>query len=169
MADEIMKWCDWHLTQQDEKVPGIARRVHLEGSKQELVDLCDPCDKEFLGPIRELLESIGRKPDQANPPLNSGAAKRRTRRTAKDASEDEMIPCPHRGCKHKTLVRSSMNSHTANAHDTALAVYEGKRGKTITGETVNFYCDHCPAGFVKRNGKTWHEKNAHEAQGTLTA
>lgn len=58
MAQELITyiWCDNHP--EDEKVPGRTIDIPF-GPKPMTLDLCEPCEKELLEPVRVLLEEHG--------------------------------------------------------------------------------------------------------------
>lgn len=58
MAKQIVAWCDVHLAQ-DEQVPASPVQVAIDQGLPVEVDLCDPCRKELVDPLAELLTEHG--------------------------------------------------------------------------------------------------------------
>lgn len=156
MAQEIVTWCDRHMDR-DERVPGTPRFVAVDPKKPVVSDLCDTCDKEVLQPIRDFIAEFGRPADQASGPINPSNPKRRY----VSATPENSINCPEEGCSYFARSKSSFRDHMQTEHNVSLAVYEGKRGITITGEEVKYYCDSCPAGFTTPQGRGAHMSSEH--------
>lgn len=151
MAQEIVRWCDNHLIRHDEKVPGRDRTLTLDGVDYS-ADLCDPCDKEIFGPLRECIgDEILRK---------SGTAARGPINNPKDTSK---LRCPETGCSYSAKSKTSFRTHMPDAHGVSLPVYEGRRGYNIEGEKITHYCDYgdCEGGFTTPQGKGAHMAAEH--------
>lgn len=170
MAQEVITWCDPHLAKKDERVPGKPRTIFVDGGKPKVVDMCDPCDKEILQPVRDLLAEFGRNSDAApRPPINPGGNKR-----GRKPHPDNVLTCPFEDCKdgpdgspYTAGTRTSMRTHFLDTHDVSLPVWEGRNGKSIDGQEIRFRCvgkvgsRKCEAGFTTSQGKASHEFAEH--------
>lgn len=171
MAEEIVRWCDWHLINKDERVPAQLRRVPLPGrSKKELVDLCDPCNQErievHIEAVRQLLDEYGRTENAKTPPITPGST---GGKRGRKPHPDNVISCPMPDkCGGYTAgTRTSMRTHFLDAHDVSLPVWEGRNGTSLEGNKIEFYCSgkvgqkKCEAGFTTSQGKASHEYSEH--------
>ncbi len=164
MAQEIVTWCD-RCMDDDKRTPGTARFISLDGKKLFTADLCEPCDKEILQPVRDLLAEFGRPADSSSvPPINVG----KKRRTKDDMPADQRVNCPFEGCTHQVMRRTTLRDHLMIGHNTTLAVVEGERGVTVDGEKIRFYCEvaGCKAGFTTAQGRGAHAHAEHQLPGT---
>lgn len=58
MAKEIVTWCEIHLQDKEERVPGREREITLDG-KPQILDLCPDCETQHLAPLEALLATYG--------------------------------------------------------------------------------------------------------------
>jgi hypothetical protein len=122
MANEvqILTWCDIHLQEKDEHVPGTEYVVQIGKGQPVVVDLCPDC----VGPlatVTDLLAAYGRKPN------TNGVATRKPKAAAAPApvaSGSDVHVCPD--CGHASPNRKSLAGHTRAVHELLLSELEGK-------------------------------------------
>lgn len=96
-------WCDNVEVHPGGPVPGITREPLLHMGKPTTCDLCDPCDKEILQPIRELLAAAG---------VPAGPIEKPKRlRNDKPGG-----PCPEPGCDKSFKTSGGLTNHRARKH-----------------------------------------------------
>lgn len=100
MAKEIVAWCDRHLAS-DEQVPATTVQVTLDNGMPIEIDLCDPCHKELVEPLRLLLDEHGQ-------PVRS-----------QDRSSSASH-CPMPGCDKSFAGPRQLQKHVERIHDTVL-------------------------------------------------
>lgn len=64
---QIVRWCDWHLKRDGEKVPAKRSTPLAVDNENAEVDLCPSCEEQIAGPIRELLKAIGSRVERPEP------------------------------------------------------------------------------------------------------
>lgn len=92
MVKQIISLCDVHL-ERDEEVSASPIRIGLDDAKPIEVDLCKECAKEFVAPLRELIERVGQ-------PVQTSVQNR--------------LPCPECGKSYKT--KDSLAKHQRSMH-----------------------------------------------------
>jgi hypothetical protein len=146
VATEIRtdRWCDWHLTERDEKVPAEAVTLALTVSGDQPgtwhVDLCADCLGPFLN-VAEVARDYGAdRPSLNGTPTPTPAA-------------DEPRPCPICGKRPKFL-----RSHLRNIHDmTMAAVFPDEYPDARP-------CEDCGEPFVDLRALTQHRRKRHPAK-----
>lgn len=128
MSKEIIKrtWCDNHERQGIQE-PGEERRIDL-GNGPRALDLCDPCDKELLEPLRELLGESGQPvltpPAQPKKKLTREDRKR-YRATKADYNEHfqtkDGFACPLCTFVSKSKTYNALYMHVQASHRESLA------------------------------------------------
>jgi hypothetical protein len=58
MAKEIVTWCEIHLQDKEERVPGREREIALDG-KSQIIDVCPDCEAQHIAPLEALLAAYG--------------------------------------------------------------------------------------------------------------
>ena len=138
-----LTWCDRHLTDTDEEVPGDAMPPWADGLA---VDLCPECAAPVLA-ARELAEHYGAI-GKRTPEVVKG------RRPLVPSSRADAQPvagglaCPD--CGAKLSNRQSLGSHARNIHGKSLGELEGK--------PLNYVCPTCQQGFTTPQGVAVHAR-----------
>lgn len=155
MAKQIVAWCDVHMAR-DENVPASSFRVALDGSQPVEVDLCETCDKELLGALRELIEEVGQ-------PVS-------TRMAHPTSGGSEKAACPECG---NELTKEGMRKHMMRAHGkTRIQAGEIVRGLGYTKkrdqQAGSYICPECQDEFDTPQGRGAHRRSVHDVVGTPT-
>lgn len=162
MAQEIVTWCDPHLDE-DERVYGTRRQIALNGQAPKVLDVCDDCEKEILGPVLTALELYGRSPKA--PPGSGSKKKRKEQESSQQSRAQEGMSCPVPDCETDQVFhdRSTIRGHVRSIHDEDLPVLEARAGKTVEGLTIKFLCEepNCEAGFATPQGRGAHMSHRH--------
>lgn len=144
-----LTWCDRHLTDKDEEVPGSSMPP-VNGAQ---LDLCDECALPLMEALA-LYERYGSK-GKRTPQL--AAVKRRAAAPQKPARPDQTpveggLPCPQPDCESVLKNRSSLGAHARQDHGVTLGELEGK--------PITHTCDvkGCGKGFTTLQGFTLHQR-----------
>jgi hypothetical protein len=136
MAAELVTliYCDRHLVEKDEKVPGETFTWD-----KLTVDLCEEC----AGPIAQASALFA----------DYGAKGKRTRLPKKQAqpSDPDVLKCPE--CGKLASNRDSLASHGRQYHDKSLS--------QLLGEDTPYQCDICPRAFGTVQGRAAHRARTH--------
>lgn len=60
MAKEIVTWCEIHLQDKEERVPGRERQVTIDG-KALIVDVCPDCETQHVTPFESFVATYGQE------------------------------------------------------------------------------------------------------------
>lgn len=107
-------WCDWHMTHSATKVEARELPPITLGSKTRTIDLCEQCDKEFVGPLAQLLDEFGAPP---TPPTTTPRQAGRRR-----APTDKGAPCVWCDVNYSATSGSGYMRHLKVAHGFASAI-----------------------------------------------
>lgn len=147
MAKQIVAWCDNHLAK-DEQVPASTVPATLYNGMPMEVDLCEPCEKEIVEPLRLLLEEYGQ-------PVQEGGSE-----------QDNLLHCPLPGCTKKFTHGRNLQKHMERVHDTTLpdsvlgAELVVQKTTDTSGATV-YPCPDCERTFKRPQGVSAHRFQAH--------
>lgn len=150
MAKQIVAWCDKHLAQ-DEQVPASTVQVSLDGGNLVELDLCDPCDKEVLEPVRLLVEEFGQPTTEDGSPIG--------------ASGEAHYHCYARGCDKTFAHGRNLQKHLDRIHgftlpDSALGTEVVQVKQDAEGKPV-YPCPECDREFRKPQGVAAHRSHVH--------
>lgn len=131
MANAVMTWCDAHLQEKDERVPGAEYllQVSTNGARSDAVvlDLCADCAAP-LSAVAELAAAYGRRP--GNLPQIRPATRRRPHRQqqarrvpANHLPTPDRVDCPVCGAVYPD--RKRLGEHCRLKHDAPLTELEG--------------------------------------------
>lgn len=128
---EIHRWCDIHLAEKDEQVPGEQYTLTMAmngGRPQTLtVDLCADCTGPLEG-AQELLSAYGRKPQDGAAQGTTRSKRAKPTKASAEAQPDADaaaagLVCPE--CGHTSTSRKGLAHHARNMHGKPLAELEG--------------------------------------------
>lgn len=103
-------WCDVCLADGQHEAGEPYEGLTLDG-KPRVLDLCERDRKTYVAPLAELLESLGRKPEE-----EPRAKRAYTRRAAPAAAPDlEGVECLI--CGHRSPNGSALGAHLSQRHD----------------------------------------------------
>jgi uncharacterized C2H2 Zn-finger protein len=147
VAKQIVAWCDKHLAQ-DEQVPAGTVQVALDGGDPVELDLCDPCAKEVLDPVRALVDEYGQ------PTADQGGS-----------TGDPVYHCYARGCDKTFAHGRNLQKHLERIHgfvlpDAALGTEVVQVATDAEGKPV-YPCPECGREFRKPQGVAAHRSHVH--------
>jgi hypothetical protein len=132
VAKEIVAWCDIHLAD-DEHRSGKPVQITIGGLARE-IDLCNECTKEYVEPLRELLEAVGQPLDRAPAPT---------------PLKDKEHVCPVAGCGREYAYLKSLTEHIVKAHPELADQYAPE------------VCGECGERFATERGMRRHAREIH--------
>ena len=143
---EVSKWCDVHLYERDEHVPGETFPIPVPGTVKT-VELCPECEEIILGPVRKLYADYGARPDASATPL-----------PPKGGGKASSV-CPECGSQHPNV--SLMRAHVKRIHKDKAATLLDLHGRGLP-------CTQPGCGFeaVNPQGLGAHLRHAHGVAGT---
>lgn len=153
MAQEIVTWCDTHMSK-GERVVGQTWRLAVAepGSKPREfeLDACESCAEPFAALIADLQESARQVGGSKTTPtmLSAGASGA----PLSPITGQPGMPCPL--CAAVPASRNALDTHMRKDHDTSLAEHEG---------TAKYPCPvpSCDRLLLKPQGIMQHVKRSH--------
>lgn len=154
MAKQIVAWCDLHLARDNEQVPASSVQVTLDHGMPMELDLCDPCHKELVEPLRLLLDEHGQPVKQDTRPTTSPTGR-------------PLIPCPAPGCGKQYAQKRGLEKHMAKYHpEQADEQLPGFAPPAQGNDEDGYLCPECGRHFTRPQGVGRHRLSAHGVTGT---
>lgn len=152
-------WCDVCLADGQHE-PGEPLEVSLDG-RPKVLDLCERDRKTYVAPLAELLESLGRKPETAEPRAKRAYTKRAPVE-ATEAAAEGVTPCPL--CGHVATTGGGLSSHLRRSHEVSVRELYGNIcpvcGLEARGTHIGrAHTDDVPLGSGMPGAFAWAEAN----------
>lgn len=159
MAKEIVAWCDVHLARDNAQVPASSVRVAIDDGQPLELDLCEPCEKELVQPLHQLLMEHG-QPVVQQPPARSARA-------------DKQYVCTVPGCGKAYVRPDGLRQHVAKQHPDSAAsepfvqvpAASIKETPVAPNEAGVYVCPECAREFKKPQGVGRHRLAIHGVVG----